>query len=323
MKKLFEILCFFLLFSQIYSKNYCTKNPKITEEKKEEETIIELTNKIENNDENLINNKLINEKNIRKIINGNIAVDELKIHRGLPIKEINQLPFMASLWVECRRLCTCSIISPIHILSAGHCFGFKGKYNVMAGTIDAIENNTQSLWANVKKVNIFSEDIFGKDLAIAELESPLSGFDIQPVILSNREISINSTAYIAGWGRIDDGSSPVSLQGANVTIWDNEDPKCDGVLKTEICAFGSCGENTCFGDSGGPLLYKNPETNNWEQIGITSRGSWLCEYKGFFTNIKLYCDWIEKITEGKAKLNKIQKQFYLNIHPFHLNTQPR
>ncbi|KAL7075222.1 hypothetical protein ACQ4LE_005639 [Meloidogyne hapla] len=299
--KLFGIFCIFITFLQVYSKSFCTKNPK--NEEKEEQTIIELSNKIIENDENNLKNKLINEENIRNILNGNIAIDELKIHRGLPVNHINQLPFMASLWLDCRRLCTCSIISPTHILSAGHCFGFKGKYNIMAGTIDAIENNTESLWINIKKVNIFSEDIFGKDLAIAELESPLNGYDIQPVILSSREISINSTAYIAGWGRIDDGSSPVTLQGANVTVWDPRTSKCDGVLKTEICAFGTSGENTCFGDSGGPLLYKNLETNNWEQIGITSRGSWLCEFKGFFTTIRLYCDWIEKTTEGKAKCN--------------------
>jgi hypothetical protein len=44
------------------------------------------------------------------------------------------------------------------------------------------------------------------------------------------------------------------------------------------------------GDSGGPLLYKNVQSNEWEQIGITSRGSWLCEYKGK-VNFIFIMDW--------------------------------
>uniref|UniRef100_A0A183C760 Peptidase S1 domain-containing protein n=1 Tax=Globodera pallida TaxID=36090 RepID=A0A183C760_GLOPA len=95
--------------------------------------------------------------------------------------------------------------------------------------------------------------------------------------------------------------SPTTLQGANVTVWPKEEARCDGMLETEICAFGADGANVCFGDSGGPLLTKSEDGDHWEQIGITSRGNFVCESNGFFSMVYLYCDWMAKTTDGEIQ----------------------
>jgi secreted trypsin-like serine protease len=79
---------------------------------------------------------------------------------------------MVSLWVGGKRLCTASLISPSHILSAAHCFGLEGNYSILAGTVDAIQNNTKSIGKNIVKAHIYSEDLLGKDLAIGVVNFP-------------------------------------------------------------------------------------------------------------------------------------------------------
>ncbi|GMT24057.1 hypothetical protein PFISCL1PPCAC_15354, partial [Pristionchus fissidentatus] len=61
------------------------------------------------------------------------------------------------------------------------------------------------------------------------------------------------------------------------------------------------------GDSGGPLVVKS-EGGRWYQIGVTSFGINEDEYimqqdiaPGVFTNVEMYCDWIEEKTRGEAK----------------------
>lgn len=78
------------------------------------------------------------------------------------------------------------------------------------------------------------------------------------------------------------------------TLADDECHKVIGVDPGDfgsLCAYsGKNGTGACFGDSGGPLIYKN------ELIGITS---WVFEgkcaqgYPDAFTRLSEHVDWIE------------------------------
>ena len=63
--------------------------------------------------------------------------------------------------------------------------------------------------------------------------------------------------------------------------------------ETQICA-GDPGRDSCFGDSGGPLLAKT-ETDEVVQTGIVSFGSVRCGdgTPGIYTKVSAFTSWIE------------------------------
>ncbi|KDR19585.1 Serine protease snake [Zootermopsis nevadensis] len=65
-----------------------------------------------------------------------------------------------------------------------------------------------------------------------------------------------------------------------------------------ICAGDPQGMNdTCNGDSGGPLQVKTTESNAYFIVGITSYGPSVCggSTPGIYTRVNKYLDWIESI----------------------------
>nr|CAA74204.1 serine proteinase [Heterodera glycines] len=234
------------------------------------------------------------------------TVDENKIRHGKPLTSIVKYPFMATVWQNDRKLCTASIVSPNYILSAGHCFVKMSEENyiILVGTVNAKLEKGNGQQFKVEKAHVYSETVFGQDIAIVKLKNSIDFSDnaTQPITLSRRSnFTKTDLAFIAGWGRITDWSSPVTLQGANVLIWPKDEARCDGIMESEVCAFGEDGANVCFGDSGGPLLVKSYDGQRWEQIGVTSRGNFVCESNGFFSCVYIYCEWLAKITEGEVQ----------------------
>lgn len=71
------------------------------------------------------------------------------------------------------------------------------------------------------------------------------------------------------------------------------------VRQSTICAvgFNQSNQNTCFGDSGGPLIVK--KENNVVQIGIVSFGSVPSCEKGVpsgFARVSSFTNWIQAMT---------------------------
>ncbi|KAF9411336.1 hypothetical protein HW555_009836 [Spodoptera exigua] len=64
---------------------------------------------------------------------------------------------------------------------------------------------------------------------------------------------------------------------------------------TQICAGGVAGQDSCRGDSGGPLMGQAPSANNWMVIGVVSYGPAPCGTQGWpgvYTRVGAYIDWI-------------------------------
>ncbi|XP_055543530.1 CLIP domain-containing serine protease B4-like [Wyeomyia smithii] len=67
---------------------------------------------------------------------------------------------------------------------------------------------------------------------------------------------------------------------------------------TQLCAGGKNGEDTCTGDSGGPLMKRIKST--YYMFGIVSFGPKNCgnkDFPGIYTNVVKYLDWIESHLE--------------------------
>lgn len=79
--------------------------------------------------------------------------------------------------------------------------------------------------------------------------------------------------------------------------------KCQAIYSTEgkiltekqICAGGLEGQDSCRGDSGGPLMVQVSGIENWIVTGIVSYGPSPCGTIGFpsiYTKVTSYVDWI-------------------------------
>ena len=106
-------------------------------------------------------------------------------------------------------------------------------------------------------------------------------------------------SVVIGWGALAyNGDSPDKLQEVEVTVVTKETCKAameppytitDGML----CAGGVAGEDSCSGDSGGPLTYKSGEQH--VLIGDVSRveDCALAGSYGVYGRISHYRTWIE------------------------------
>uniref|UniRef100_A0A8D8WI97 Serine protease easter n=1 Tax=Cacopsylla melanoneura TaxID=428564 RepID=A0A8D8WI97_9HEMI len=154
------------------------------------------------------------------------------------------------------------------------------------------------------------------DIALIRLETTATlGFFVQPVCLpygaAMSKDFTNQDALAAGWGSIkgSDGPFPPTLLALKQTVADAE--KCrEAYAKIDnevnyndgkICFGGDEGKNVCFGDSGGPLLWKGsfePDiTVRTYLLGLTSYGPdrYNCALKGFpgvFTRTNFFMKWI-------------------------------
>ena len=64
---------------------------------------------------------------------------------------------------------------------------------------------------------------------------------------------------------------------------------------TQLCAGGRVGQDSCEGDSGGPLMMHDTWGPPYHLIGVTSFGDTNCGHSGtagVYTRVSDYLDWI-------------------------------
>ena len=137
---------------------------------------------------------------------------------------------------------------------------------------------------------------------------------------------LNDVVRIMGWGVYDDlffdpanagdGNQPDYLQSVDIDYLPFADRKCKrawgGLTTNMICAWeptppfsASNGQDSCFGDSGGPLLLpagkalsSGPASDDW-LLGATSFGSTTCDSRtapGVYARLANFTGWIEQTT---------------------------
>lgn len=104
---------------------------------------------------------------------------------------------------------------------------------------------------------------------------------------------------VTGWGQTDQGTPGIQR---HVTLTGQKKAECDRAFESQgiqlsedqLCIGGEEGQDSCRGDSGGPLT-KEHELVNY-LIGVVSFGAYKCGTKGHpgvYTNVTSYLDWIE------------------------------
>lgn len=144
------------------------------------------------------------------------------------------------------------------------------------------------------------------DIALIELsEEIIFRKDVTPICVASERAAIQEGAagLVSGWGWTNEdqnkGDRADNLQQASVEFWDNS--KCTDSFRnqkkqieispSQVCAGKATGGvDSCFADSGGPLINDQNVI-----VGIVSTGIGCARpgLPGVYTRISEYSDWIE------------------------------
>uniref|UniRef100_A0A8D8UET9 Serine protease easter n=1 Tax=Cacopsylla melanoneura TaxID=428564 RepID=A0A8D8UET9_9HEMI len=223
--------------------------------------------------------------------------------------------------------CGASLISERYVLLAAHCINASlnperftvrlGEWNI-TGDPDSQGDLHAPPVQDIKIAEIIPHKDYHSlknDIALIRLETTATlGFFVQPVCLpygaAMSKDFTNQDALAAGWGSTKSrpGPFPTILLAVKQTVADAQ--KCKDAYSNvdvevnyndgKICFGGDEGKNVCFGDSGGPLLWKGsfePDiTVRTYLLGVAAHvGDLTCVKKGFpgvFTRTNFFMKWI-------------------------------
>ena len=219
-------------------------------------------------------------------------------------------PFMAELTTRSdRRNCGAAVVAEDAVVTAAHCVRRARKRSLRVVTGRPNRNDeSESERFRVAEVSIHKEFLRKghHDIAVLSLRATTPA---PPVLLPTRgEDAIETTPgnelRVAGWGgtkRNGSHSSDVLLDVALFTI---SDADCSTHFsffrpKEEVCAFGEevapdRYNDSCYGDSGGPLIADAPR--GALLVGIVSYGGIRCGLKkpGVYTQVADNLGFIER-----------------------------
>ncbi|XP_058117983.1 CLIP domain-containing serine protease B4-like [Anopheles ziemanni] len=145
------------------------------------------------------------------------------------------------------------------------------------------------------------------DIALIRMASPVAFTEtVRPICLplSSKTINANHvglSSWAAGWGKTETASA--SQKKLKVELKVKSLQQCSPVYQrngiflqsTQLCAGGVNGQDTCSGDSGGPLMRQF--AGAWYLIAVVSFGPSKCgtaDVPGVYTDVAKFGDWIRQ-----------------------------
>nr|XP_032527233.1 trypsin, alkaline A-like [Danaus plexippus plexippus] len=249
------------------------------------------------------------------IIEVNSEYEFFRVLNGSPTT-IQQYPILAQMLLDAWgnqqyvQHCAGVVLTSRHVISTAHCFQYNREtsrnyslpqhWKIRVGS--SYRNGGGTLH-NIKKIishEGFDKNLYINDIAVIVVNKKfLIGNSVRQgtIVKPGAEIMPNSICTLVGWGATErDGPQPNQLQYTTMLTIDLEDCKrrykTIGAIITDsmLCAGRTDidGVDGCFGDSGGPLIYKGVV------VGLVSFGHacGIRYYPGVYTKVSTYTRWI-------------------------------
>jgi len=237
---------------------------------------------------------------------------ELRI-RGGKNADKNEWPWIAGIYKNGKQFCGGSLVDATHILTAAHCVDHMRPSDIPSLLVklgdhdintEAETRTTKVRVAQIIKHKGFSQQTLHNDVAILRLATPVQfRRNVRPVCMKAAGAAVpkGNLATVVGWGLMSDvGPRPPSLQEITFKVWGNSECSSiygstapGGITDHMLCA-GQQGQDSCMGDSGGPMV--RLVGDHYEQIGIVSWGI-ACgkrEFPGVYTRVGKMRAWIDR-----------------------------
>ncbi|XP_011190157.1 trypsin-1 isoform X1 [Zeugodacus cucurbitae] len=241
--------------------------------------------------------------------------------------EKSELPYMVSLMRRGGHFCGASILNEQWLVTAGHCVcnglnkifhasqiqGVIGLHSISQYLNGNSAEKSTPIRINFKRIiphPKYECTNVKNDIALLQLEEPLKFTErVKPICVSVENPLIeyeNQLAIVSGWGwtneNQEEGQKADILKKVTVKIWNNH--SCEKsyqingkpsslISDTQLCAgLKNGGADSCWADSGGPLIMKDKIL-----VGIVSTGIGCARpgLPGIYTRVSKYVDWMESV----------------------------